>query len=1054
VRNAFAGLALRILVAGFVFLPACASLAVETSATWLYRPWESDDGLPDNNVTGVAQTPDGYLWVGTAGGLMRFDGARFQEFPLANLDGVPNRVVRALVQDRSGQVWLGMDRGPVVCVAPGGAQALTNQLPDARAISMAEDGDGAIWVAYANGGVSRIHGKEVKLFGGREGVPGGGSGCLASDSAGQLWFSKNGHVGLFRNGKFETRLSLQETAMRVCKARRGGIWICAGLKLMTFGEGSTPVERGSLPRGLEEITPSALLEDSSGALWIGTTASGLFRLAPPAPGPTKDQPANPSSVLAERVPTSYPEITCLTEDHEGNIWAGTSGGGLNRLRPRAIELIGAESGIPFESVRSLAEDPSGAIWATTPNGLLARWQKASWTTMSKDTNWPGGRAACVATDRDGALWIGTQNRGLYRLQPCPPAEASSIQASNFSVWRRAQGLASDAIRSVLPSSQGDVWIGTDSPTRLQCLHQGQLRNFPVPPHTRTIRAMAEDVNSNIWIGTAEGQLLRVHGEQVINETHRISTRPLSIRCLYATPDGAVWIGFAGWGLGRLKGDQYDRLTSEQGLNDDYVSQILADGRGWLWLAGNRGLFQVKIEDVMDVAENQSQHLRSIVYGRGEGLPNLQPNYENFPGALRGHDGRLWFPMRTGLAVIHAERIGHNPEPPPVMLERVAVDGLTVMEDGRWKKYQKRKGETASKNLVAENGAPGSITDPSPRVRVKLLPSHRKLDFEFTALSFTAPENVHFQYRLKPFEEDWVEAGTVRKATYPRLSAGDYLFQVKACNNAGVWNETGASIAFVVEPFFWQAWWFRGSMLGAFTLSLIGVVRYVSFRRLRLQLRQLEQQAALHKERARIAKDIHDDLGANLTQISLLSELTRQDMASPEKAVEHLFKISGTARQVIKSLDEIVWAVNPRNDTLAHLIDYAGQFAVDYARLAGLRCRLDLPEETPVRELSTDVRHNLFLAIKEALHNVVKHAQATELWLRISATPQHLAILVEDNGCGFQPPPPPRTPPSPVDDAGDGLWNMRQRMSEIGGECQIESQVGRGTKVSFELPWPR
>lgn len=223
-------------------------------------------------------------------------------------------------------------------------------------------------------------------------------------------------------------------------------------------------------------------------------------------------------------------------------------------------------------------------------------------------------------------------------------------------------------------------------------------------------------------------------------------------------------------------------------------------------------------------------------------------------------------------------------------------------------------------------------------------------------------------------------------------------------------------------------------------------RYVSFRRLRLQMRQPEQQAALHKERARISKDIHDDLGANLTQIALLSELAQQDRAAPDKAGERIEKISVAARQGIRSLDEIVWAVNPRNDTLAHLIDYAGQFALDYLRLAGVRCRLDFPEQAPQLEIPTDVRHNLFLVVKEALHNVVKHARASEVWLRVHATDDALRIAIEDNGCGFERP--------PADAGADGLRNMRQRVAEIGGRCRIEGHDGAGTKIMVDVPWPR
>jgi signal transduction histidine kinase len=249
----------------------------------------------------------------------------------------------------------------------------------------------------------------------------------------------------------------------------------------------------------------------------------------------------------------------------------------------------------------------------------------------------------------------------------------------------------------------------------------------------------------------------------------------------------------------------------------------------------------------------------------------------------------------------------------------------------------------------------------------------------------------------------------------------------------------------VLPFAWQTWWFRLIALTGFTMIIAAIVRYVSFRRLRFQLRTLEQQQALHKERARIAKDIHDDVGANLTQIALMGDLVQQDAGKQDIFGSRLETISKTARQAVKSLDEIVWAVNPRNDTLAHLVDYTGQFAVDYLRVAGIRCRLDLPDQTPPREVSTDVRHNLFLVVKEALHNIVKHAHASEVWLRVAATQSHVQIIVEDNGIGFN-----LRPPAVE---ADGLSNMQQRIADIGGECKIESLAGAGTRVTVNFPRP-
>ena len=565
------------------------------------------------------------------------------------------------------------------------------------------------------------------------------------------------------------------------------------------------------------------------------------------------------------------------------------------------------------------------------------------------------------------------------------------------------------------------------------MRDGHLQSLRISVPHRSLRALVEDAKGNVWAASADGVLMRVDGDSVLVETPP-SKRPLSIRCLSATPDGSLWIGYAQWGVGRIKGTNFFRLTSDQGLYDDYVSQMVADDNGWLWCAGNRGVFRVSLEQLNDVAEGRSAGIRSIAYGPAEGA-NLQPNYENGSTAFRSPDGQIYFPMRTGLAIVHTENVPHGAPQPPVIVQRVAVDDRTVAL------YDRRVG------LNSPHSGPLSLDQATPAI-LKLSPNHRTLDFDFTALSFASPEGIQFEYRLENFE-DWVDAGTQRQAIFQRLPPGRYRFDVRACNSEGVWSPGMASVGFVVRPFYWQTWWFRSATLLAFTLTIIAVVRYVSFRRLRRQLIALEQQAALQRERTRIAKDIHDDLGANLTQIAFLGELAHQDRDEPNKAAERVEKISATARQAIKSLDEIVWAVNPRNDTLTHLMDYAGQFALDYLRLAGIRCRLDFPEQCPPRELSTDLRHNLFLVIKEALHNIVKHAHASEVRLRIQFAADVLDITIEDNGCGFDP---ALARNGAVNDAlADGLRNMRQRMNDIGGEFEFQSGAGIGTNIHLRLP---
>jgi signal transduction histidine kinase len=543
--------------------------------------------------------------------------------------------------------------------------------------------------------------------------------------------------------------------------------------------------------------------------------------------------------------------------------------------------------------------------------------------------------------------------------------------------------------------------------------------------------MAEDTAGNIWIGTSGGLLLRLTHDVVTDVTPLTALDTKSIRCLCATPDGTVWVGYASAGLGRFKDGRFTRITTVQGLYDDSVSQIVADGQGWLWLGSDRGIFKIKQDMLEEVAEGRSGRVRCTCYGKDEGLVSLQASFDVAPGAIRSRDGRLWIPMRTALAVINPGDLLEDRESPPVLVRRVVVDGRTIAAYG---------------GVMPVQGA-ASLPNPEPALR--LPPRHHRVAFDFSAFNFSAPENVHFRYRLQGLDDNWIEADTQgdaqRSATYPQLSAGDYRFRVAACNSDGVWNEAEFPLAFGVTPFFWQTLWFQAVVLLAFTLMVVTVVRYVSFRRLRLQLRALEQQAALDKERSRIARDLHDDLGGSLTEVSLL-------LGSSERASEGSGRINGDiqqcsslVRQLTKSVDEIIWAINPRNDTLRYLIDYISQFVVEFLHAANIRCRVDLPERISDRTLSPEVRHNLFLVVKEALNNIARHSRASEVRLRVVATETQLNITIEDTGQGFE-----RGPESA---SADGLRNMRQRMEEIGGEFLLDSRRAAGTRVQFMYPFP-
>jgi signal transduction histidine kinase/ligand-binding sensor domain-containing protein len=953
---------------------------------WVARSWQLDDGLPDNNVTGVAQTSEGYLWLSTHRGLVRFDGVRFQSIQLPDFPKGMHPLIRGMCLGREGRLWLAQEGAAADGYRPGS----TNDFVSVRGLSsfrpqtVVEAGDGAIWIGYSDASACRIVDGKVTRFGARDGLEGPGYCWLASDAKGQLWFSLAGRVGLFREGRFTVKATLPQKPAGIARARAGGLWVCSANRIFTFSEKEGLIERARLVPDPERVDPWVLFEDSGGALWVGTVSSGLFRF---------------DGTNVTRVETSHQNILSVAEDREGNIWVGTGGGGLDRLRPRVLELQSRSAGLPFQAVRSACEDSTGAMWATGENGALARQVESRWKTITAGDGWSGAPATCVAADRDGSVWIGTQLGGLCRWQN-----------GAFSSLRRTDGLASDIVRALLCDSRGDLWIGLESGASVQRLHEGTFQTF-AQPKDNPIRALAEDASGTIWMATSES-LLRIDGDKLADETRHTLRPPRPIRCLYPTPDGSLWIGYAGAGVGRWRAGHFARVSTEQGLHDSYICGLTGDSAGSLWFASDHGIFQLPQAQLDAVADGRAERALARVFGRDQALPNLQANYGFAPGAGRRRDGRLWFPMSAGLAIAQPRSVQPNRVSPNVLIESMTVDGRRL-----------DVGPTAA--------------------TLTLSPGHRHLEFEFAALSFVAPENIRFRHRLEGLDETWHEEDAQRSVSYSRLPAADYTFYVTACNDDGVWSDSPARLRFRVQPFLWQTWWFR--VLAGVLLcgGVAGAVTIRERRKHRRELEVIERQSLIERERARVAQDLHDDLGAGLTEIGLLGSLAQRPSSRRDQVEQHLQHITQKAREMVTSLDEIVWAIDPRHDSVVSVSHYLCEYAQQFLELTPLRCRMEVARDLPASPLDSEQRHNLFLAFKEALTNVVRHSQATEVRIAISAADRRLRVAVEDNGQGMT--------AAPSADGADGLANMSRRLTQLGGRCEVRSEPGKGSTVVFEFP---
>ena len=751
----------------------CASAPVSTTAAGFARVWQTDDGLLNNNIHAIIQTPDDYLWVVTPVSLMRFDGVNFSQFPVKDFTGlIEPHNIRTVLCSRSGVLWVLPNLGTMVGLNPDfSVVALPkSDLPANAPLALTEDGGGSLWLGYS-GAIYRIKDGKVTKYAAGEGVPHDGAPLLTCDGAGNVWLAKGGQICFFGDGQFRPTASV-EGVQCLAASHTNAIWFVAGGHLFTCGTDGSSQDHGAFQTSAA-ATADALLEDHTGAVWVGTDGNGLFRY---------------SDSSFEKVETSHSSILSLAEDREGNVWVGTGGGGLNRLSLSSVRQEVFESNHTLEQIQSICEDSDGKLWGATHNGALVSHENGGWNPVF--TNAPfAGNVMCVAADHDGGIWIGTRNGKLVRLA-----------SNDFTT----QDLNNGPVFALKPASTGDLWIVG---RRLQRLHGGQMENMDLPRQMQRISAIAEDTASNIWVGT-KGIVMRFDGKSFVDETEHLPISHHTICCLYGAPDGSMWISCGGLGLLRYKDGKVGQIESDQGLYNDYISQIAADNNGWFWFGSDRGIFKIRQTELEHAMDVHGMQLRPIVYGRNEGLSSLEAVFSTaspyvLPSAMLTRDGRVWLLMHTGIVVADPRVLPGDFQAPQVLLTRVAMDGQVI----------------ASYGSVASTQTVASLKPMNAPLR--LPPGHRHLEFDFTAIHLSAPENVRFRYQLVGFDNDWIDFwDQAGPADYSRLPASDYQFRVQACIGDGQWTETPAMLALCVMPFLWQTWWFRLGVLVLFTATVI------------------------------------------------------------------------------------------------------------------------------------------------------------------------------------------------------------------------------------------
>jgi ligand-binding sensor domain-containing protein/signal transduction histidine kinase len=941
-----------------------------------HQTWVTENGLPQNTVQSIIQTRDGYLWVGTQEGLARFDGLNFTVFDKENTPAFKSNDIRFLHEDRQGRLWISTSYG-LVCLNNGQFISFTETegLPDNSVGPVVEDTGGKIWIGTA-GGLAGFENGNFKNFTTEQGLARNVIQTLHVRSDGTILVGTSAGLQYFNGAQFNPQnkpLDLTTSAITSMAGTKGGdLWL-GTLDGLLHVDGAGHQTTVTLPNS----RVSALHLDRDGALWIGT-AGGVARL---------QHGRLETFTTADGLSSNL--VLSFFEDREGSMWIGTEAGGLNLLKSKKFNTFTTRDGLPADLVKAIYQDPRGGIWIGSNGGGLTLFKDGKFTTWTTRDGLSSDVVLSLAGDKEGVIWIGTPD-GLNRFQN-----------GKFQTFTFADGLSNDLVRSVLVDRNGVLWVGTrdglnsfrDNEFTIYTTQDGLANNF--------IGTLYEDSRGNLWVGTLGG-LSKIKDGKFQTFTTKDGLSSNTVISLYEDASGDLWIGTNGGGLDRLRGDKFVSFTSRNALAADVIYRVLEDKQQNLWCSSNKGIFRVSKSALDKVATGVSATVSPVFYGPADGTLTRECSGGGHPAGWKTSDGRMWFAMIKGIAVIDPENIPLNTTPPPIAIEQIFIDNQATPLNQK----------------------------------LTISPDASRLDFYYTALSFIAPENVRFKYKLEGFDDNWIDGGARRVASYTNLRPGNYTFRVIAANNDGVWNESGAAVEFYLKPHFYQTYWFY-----LLCVVLLGLAAWQLYR---MRVRRMASQfQAVLAERNRIAREIHDNLAQDILGISVQLELVARLMpAATEAAKGHLDRARILVRNSMTEARRYVWDLRSQE---LHKKDLAAALRDTTKRLTAEKNVETVVEVAgPLRPLPPEVETNLLRIGQEAINNAVKHAHANRIDVALNFDTRSVRLSVRDDGRGFD-------PGEQIADGHFGLIGMRERAEQVGGVLSVQSAKDRGTEIAVDVP---
>jgi signal transduction histidine kinase/ligand-binding sensor domain-containing protein len=994
--------------------------------------WSAQDGIPVP-VHAIAQTPDGYLWLGTEAGLYRFDGLHFLPWEPASGEHLLSDSVLSLYVARDGRLWIGYGSGGIGVLAGSRLQNFIpgHGHPDGEILSIVEDRDGSIWARgpygfskYANG-VWHPVGKEM-------GYAAPAAQSLMVDREGNLWVATDQKdFGLSSDPvRRNTILRLAPGAARFAATGLGVgmVWSLSeapdGTVWITDTNGRAARRITGPTRGLAEIPvddqPSCLIFDSEHSVWIGTF-SNVQRLATDFARPREASQGEAPQDRIRRVDgLSGSLVYSAFRDREGNVWFGTSGG-LDKFSENKVVSFSAKEGLEPDQQTAVSSTADGSVWVVgySSDRVWRLREKRSWTSEIRAPERSGvGDILSIFAEGKNDVWLG----GNSQL-----AMGRDGQFSRLPIPSVAKGAY---IEAVAKDTAGSLWIalrskqGGEHIMRFQGGLWDDLSKTGELPKGRC-RVMYGDQVGRMWLGFETGEVAVFEGGAFRFYSTRDGLPAEVVLVITADIKGRIWVGGYG-GLSRYENGHFSTITKQNGLPGNSVSGFVEDEDGSFWIAGALAIFRANGEELEKAFASPSYRMRGESFDAGDGLRGPPRQREPFPTATRSVDGWLWFATTEGIAGINPHEIPRNLVPPPVVIETVRSD---------------------DKDLVVSSG-------------MQLHPNTRNLEFHFTALSFTDPAQVQFRYKLDGYDDVWRGPVSIREVRYTNLPPGNYTFRVLACNNDGVWNEEGARLEFSIAPAYYQTSWFRVLCIAAVLWLLWAMyqlrLRVLQQRQLLLERNQelLKQHhgeisalnerlvTAQEEERSRIAGELHDGVLQQLTVLSLLLGTAKRLGLSEPDLKQQITEVQKKLIEFGTDIRQLSHGLHPPVLQESGLPGALTAYCEEFNKAHDILVSCDV--DASIRELSVAAALCLYRIAQEALGNVAKHSRAREVEVRLTRINGRVCLYVKDDGAGF-------VPDRAGESGGLGLINMRERVRPLSGTLELESEPGRGTTVRAEVP---